>query len=89
MIKDARGGERYGEWIERIGWEKFFEMTGLEFTDKHIDDFTFSVKNIPYRQWLQIYKISLSLNSVVLFAAQDKIFDWVVCLKWLNTHMKN
>lgn len=43
-VKDARKGERYGEWIERIGWEKFFELTGLEFTDKHIDDFTFSVK---------------------------------------------
>ena len=43
-VKNARKGERYGEWIERIGWEKFFEMTGLEFTDKHIDDFTFSVK---------------------------------------------
>jgi len=40
----ARPGERYGEWVERIGWEKFFELTGLEFTDKHIDDFTFSVK---------------------------------------------
>jgi sulfite reductase beta subunit len=42
-VKDAKKGERYGEWIERIGWEKFFEKANLPFTDKHIDDFTFSV----------------------------------------------
>jgi sulfite reductase beta subunit len=28
-----------GEWIERIGWPKFFEMIGQEFTKYHIDDF--------------------------------------------------
>jgi len=39
----ARPGERMGEWIERIGWERFFKLTGLPFTDKHIDDFIFSV----------------------------------------------
>lgn len=38
----AKQGERMGEWIERIGWERFFNLTGLPFTDKHIDDFTFS-----------------------------------------------
>lgn len=42
-VKNARKGERYGEWIERIGWEKFFELAKLPFTDKHIDDFIFSV----------------------------------------------
>lgn len=36
----AREGERIGEWIERVGWERFFKLTGLPFTDKHIDDFT-------------------------------------------------
>ena len=36
----ARDGERMGEWIGRIGWEKFFKITDLPFTDKHIDDFT-------------------------------------------------
>lgn len=36
----ARPAERFGEWIERIGWERFFQVTGLPFTDKHIDDFT-------------------------------------------------
>ncbi len=36
----AKPGERMGEWIERIGWERFFQITGIPFTDKHIDDFT-------------------------------------------------
>ncbi|GBD98944.1 sulfite reductase, dissimilatory-type subunit beta [bacterium BMS3Abin07] len=39
---NARKHERVGEWIERIGWEKFFKMTGLPFTMQHIDDFTFA-----------------------------------------------
>ena len=38
----ARKHERVGEWIERIGWEKFFKLTGLPFTMQHIDDFTFA-----------------------------------------------
>lgn len=38
----ARAGERMGEWIDRIGWERFFKLTGLPFTEKHIDDFAFS-----------------------------------------------
>lgn len=42
-LRNAKKGERYGEWIERIGWEKFFEIAELPFTDKHIDDFIFSL----------------------------------------------
>ncbi len=38
----ARKHERMGEWINRIGWEKFFQLTGFEFTDKHIDDYTYA-----------------------------------------------
>ncbi len=38
--KDAKKYERVGEWIGRIGWQKFFEKTGLEFTKYHIDDYT-------------------------------------------------
>lgn len=30
--------ERVGEWIDRIGWPKFFEVTELAFTKHHIDD---------------------------------------------------
>ncbi len=41
-IAGARKYERVGEWIERIGWEKFFKVTGLEFKLQHIDDFTFA-----------------------------------------------
>jgi sulfite reductase beta subunit len=36
----AKKHERVGEWIERIGWEKFFKVTALPFTFQHIDDFT-------------------------------------------------
>ncbi|MDP2168666.1 MAG: dissimilatory-type sulfite reductase subunit beta [Thermodesulfovibrionales bacterium] len=39
--KNARKHERLGEWIERVGWERFFSLTGIEFTHQHIDDFTF------------------------------------------------
>jgi len=36
---NARKYERMGEWIERVGWETFFKLTGLPFTEHHIDDF--------------------------------------------------
>jgi sulfite reductase beta subunit len=39
--KDARKHERVGEWIDRIGWERFFKLTDIEFTFQAIDDFTF------------------------------------------------
>ncbi len=39
-ISGANKHERVGEWVERIGWEKFFKVTGLPFTFQHIDDFT-------------------------------------------------
>jgi dissimilatory sulfite reductase beta subunit len=38
--KNARRFERVGEWIDRIGWSKFFDLTGIEFTKYHLDDFT-------------------------------------------------
>ncbi len=31
--------ERVGEWIDRIGWPRFFQLTGIPFTRYHIDDF--------------------------------------------------
>jgi len=37
--KDARKFERVGEWIDRIGWPRFFQQTGFKFTRYHIDDF--------------------------------------------------
>jgi sulfite reductase beta subunit len=36
----ARRGERMGDWIDRVGWPSFFRLTGIPFTEKHIDDFT-------------------------------------------------
>ncbi|MDP6343801.1 MAG: dissimilatory-type sulfite reductase subunit beta, partial [Alphaproteobacteria bacterium] len=36
---NARDWERMGEWIERIGWPRFFELIDLPFTRHHIDDF--------------------------------------------------
>lgn len=38
--KNARQGERLGEWIERVGWETFFRLTEIPFTEQHIDDYT-------------------------------------------------
>ena len=40
---DANRYERIGEWIQRIGWERFFEKTGLEFSHHHIDDYRFAM----------------------------------------------
>jgi len=37
--KGAKKFERMGEFIERIGWPKFFELTGIEFQKEHIDDY--------------------------------------------------
>ncbi len=46
---DANKYERVGEWAERIGWEKFFEKCGLEFTHHLIDDF----RDPAYYTWRQ------------------------------------
>ena len=42
----ARKYERVGEWIERIGWPTFFDLTGFEFTKYHIDDFKLAQKTL-------------------------------------------
>jgi sulfite reductase beta subunit len=39
FAENARKHERMGEWIERIGWPRFFELAELPFTKYHIDDF--------------------------------------------------
>jgi sulfite reductase beta subunit len=36
--KDARPWERMNEWIDRVGWPRFFELTGLPFTKYHLDN---------------------------------------------------
>lgn len=35
---NARDFERMNDWIDRIGWPRFFEVTGLPFTKFHIDN---------------------------------------------------
>ena len=42
ITKYAEGAnkwERVGEWVERIGWEKFFEVCDIPFMFQHIDDY--------------------------------------------------
>lgn len=46
---DARKYERVGDWAERIGWERFFEKTGLTFSEHMIDDF----RDPAYYTWRQ------------------------------------
>ena len=41
-LDGARKYERMGEFIERIGWPKFFELTGIEFSKEHIDDYKYA-----------------------------------------------
>ena len=36
--EDARDWERISDWVERIGWPRFFELTDLPFTKFHIDN---------------------------------------------------
>ena len=37
--EDGRPWERLGEWTSRIGWKRFFDMTGLNFDEDMIDDY--------------------------------------------------
>jgi len=47
--KGANKYERFGEWAERIGWEKFFDVCELDFTHHLIDDF----RQQAYNSWRQ------------------------------------
>ncbi|MFC1962884.1 dissimilatory-type sulfite reductase subunit beta, partial [Chloroflexota bacterium] len=48
----ARKYERVGEWVNRIGWPRFFELTGFEFTKYHIDDFKYA--GLTYKRSAQL-----------------------------------
>jgi sulfite reductase beta subunit len=37
--KEGRPWERLGEWIDRVGWKHFFEVTGLPFEKDMIDNY--------------------------------------------------
>jgi|TARA_B100000315_G_C14583451_1_gene591709 sulfite reductase beta subunit len=43
---DAQKDERIREWINRIGWEKFFEKTSIEVNLKHIDGLLGGTRNV-------------------------------------------
>ncbi|MBW1616854.1 MAG: dissimilatory-type sulfite reductase subunit beta [Deltaproteobacteria bacterium] len=47
--KDANKYERFGEWAERIGWERFFDKCEIDFTHHLIDDF----RDPAYYTWRQ------------------------------------
>lgn len=38
----ARKYERMGEFIQRIGWPKFFQLAGIQFQKEHIDDYKYA-----------------------------------------------
>ncbi len=40
---NANKYERLGDWAKRIGWERFFEKTGIPFTEKSLDDYRLAV----------------------------------------------
>ncbi len=50
--QSARNYERVGEWVNRIGWPRFFELTGFEFTKYHIDDFKYA--GLTYKRSAQL-----------------------------------
>jgi sulfite reductase beta subunit len=51
-VKGARKFERMGEFIERIGWPRFFKLTGIEFAKEHIDDFKYA--GLTYKRSAQL-----------------------------------
>jgi hypothetical protein len=44
--EDARSWERVSDWVERIGWPRFFEKCDLPFTKYLIDDWRGSRANL-------------------------------------------
>lgn len=51
-VKGARKYERMGEFIDRIGWPRFFRETGIEFQKEHIDDFKYA--GLTYKRSAQL-----------------------------------
>ena len=41
----GRPWERLADMIDRIGWARFFQLTGFEFTKYHIDDYKLATKS--------------------------------------------
>ena len=49
--ENANKYERMGDFIERIGWPKFFEITDIEFTKYHIDDYKYAGTTFQRTTW--------------------------------------
>ena len=67
QAKNANKYERLGEWAERIGWEKFFELTDLEFTHHLIDDF----RDPAYYTWRQTTQFKFSELAENAYAGHE------------------
>ena len=48
----AKKYERMGEFIARIGWPRFFKLTGIEFGKEHIDDYRYA--GLTYKRSAQL-----------------------------------
>jgi sulfite reductase beta subunit len=51
-VNNAKKYERMGEFIDRIGWPRFFDMTGIEFSKEHIDDYKYA--GLTYKRSAQL-----------------------------------
>ena len=58
--EDARDWERINDWIDRVGWPRFFELTELPFTKFHIDNWRGSRKE-PQR--LDLHAVLTPVDS--------------------------
>ncbi len=47
-------GERVSEWVDRIGWSRFFKITGFEFTKYHVDDFRLAESMMNYSAYTRL-----------------------------------
>ena len=65
--ENANKYERLGDWAERIGWESFFELTGLEFTHHLIDDF----RDPAYYTWRQSTQFKFSEVALAIHEGSE------------------
>jgi sulfite reductase beta subunit len=64
---DAHDWERMGEWVERIGWPRFFELTELPFTKYQLDNWRaargFDAIQNPVRGEAKSYSHAREIND--------------------------
>ena len=52
--EDAKDWERINDWIDRVGWPRCFELTGLPFTKYHIDNWRGSRKSLNASSYIRL-----------------------------------